>query len=118
MVTQMDDCLFCKMISREIEPDVVYEDEDVLAFRDINPQAPVHVVIIPKRHIATLNDLQAGDAELMGKLYLAATRIAQIEGIADAGYRTLINCNEAGGQTVFHIHLHLLGGRHMGWPPG
>jgi histidine triad (HIT) family protein len=114
----MDDCLFCKMVSRDIEPDVVYEDEDVLAFRDIGPQAPVHILVIPKRHISTLNDLQAGDAELVGKLTLAAARIAEQEGIAQSGYRTLINANEHGGQTVFHIHLHLLGGRHMGWPPG
>ncbi|MEJ1298607.1 MAG: histidine triad nucleotide-binding protein [Candidatus Sedimenticola sp. (ex Thyasira tokunagai)] len=114
----MDDCLFCKMVSHEIEPDVVYEDEDVLAFRDINPQAPVHILIIPKRHISTLNDLQAGDAELMGKLYLTATKVAKLEGIADAGYRTLVNCNEEGGQEVFHIHLHLVGGRRMSWPPG
>ncbi len=87
----MDDCLFCKMVSREIPPDVVYEDDDVLAFRDINPQAPVHVLIIPKRHISTLNDLQAGDAELIGKLHLAAATVAKLEGVDSAGYRTLIN---------------------------
>ena len=114
----MSDCLFCKMVSREIEPDVVYEDDDVLAFRDINPQAPVHVLIVPKRHISTLNDLESADAELIGRLYLAAARIAEREGIAEAGYRTVFNCNEEGGQVVFHLHLHLLGGRSMGWPPG
>jgi len=114
----MDDCLFCKMASGEIKPDVMYEDDDVLAFRDINPQAPVHALIIPKRHISTLNDLEEHDAETIGKLFLAASHVAKQEGIDEAGYRTLINCNEQGGQVVFHIHLHLLGGRRMGWPPG
>ena len=114
----MSDCLFCKFVSGEIKPDIVHEDEHVLAFRDINPQAPTHILVIPKRHIPTLNDLQDGDGELVGRLYLAAQRIAEAEGIAEAGYRTLVNCNEEAGQTVFHIHLHLLGGRPMGWPPG
>ena len=114
----MDDCLFCKMASGEIKPDVLYEDDDVLAFRDINPQAPVHALIIPKRHISTLNDLEEQDAETIGKLFLAASNVAKQEGIDEAGYRTLINCNEQGGQVVFHVHLHLLGGRRMGWPPG
>lgn len=114
----MDDCLFCKMISGEIQPDVVYEDDAVLAFRDINPQAPFHALIVPKRHISTLNDLTPDDAELMGRLHLAAKAVAAQAGIAEAGYRTLINCNDEGGQVVFHIHLHLLGGRRMGWPPG
>ena len=114
----MDDCLFCKMIAGEIEPDVVYEDDDVLAFRDINPQAPIHILIIPKRHISTLNDLTPQDAGLMGKLYLAAGKIAEQEGVAEKGYRTLVNCNEDGGQVVFHIHMHLMAGRRMGWPPG
>ena len=114
----MDDCLFCKMVSGEITPDSVYEDDHVLAFRDINPQAPVHILVIPKRHVSTLDDLQADDAELIGRLHLAAAQIARDQGIAEPGYRTLINCNEQGGQVVFHIHLHLLGGRRMGWPPG
>jgi len=114
----MSDCLFCKFVAGEIQPDVVYEDDQVLAFRDVNPQAPVHILVIPKRHIATLNDLQAEDAELIGGLYLAAQKVAEQEGIAEAGYRTLINCNAQAGQTVFHIHLHLLGGRRMTWPPG
>ncbi|MEN8177606.1 MAG: histidine triad nucleotide-binding protein [Pseudomonadota bacterium] len=114
----MSDCLFCKFVSGEIKPNVVYEDEDVLAFRDVNPQAPTHILVIPKRHIATLNDLQPADADLIGKLTLAAQKIAEDEGIAEPGYRTLINCNAEAGQTVFHIHLHLLGGRPMGWPPG
>ena len=114
----MTDCLFCKIVSGEIPPDSVYEDEDVLAFRDINPQAPTHILIIPKVHIATSNDLRTEHAELIGKLHLAAKAIAVQEGIAEAGYRTLINCNAEAGQTVFHIHLHLLGGRPMTWPPG
>ncbi|MFA7096446.1 MAG: histidine triad nucleotide-binding protein [Gammaproteobacteria bacterium] len=114
----MTDCLFCRMVAGEIKPDVVYEDADVLAFRDINPQAPTHVLIIPKRHVATLNDLEPEHAELVGKLFLAARHIAQQEGIAERGYRTVFNCNQDAGQAVFHIHLHLLGGRPLGWPPG
>ncbi|MCG8015832.1 MAG: histidine triad nucleotide-binding protein [Candidatus Thiodiazotropha sp. 'RUGA'] len=114
----MSDCLFCKFVSGEIPVEAVYEDDDVLAFRDINPQAPCHVLIIPKKHISTLNDLSGEDAELMGKLYLAAAKVAKQEGIDEAGYRTVMNCNEQAGQTVFHIHLHLLGGRRMNWPPG
>lgn len=114
----MSDCLFCKFVSGEIYPQTVYEDDDVLAFRDINPQAPCHVLIIPKKHISTLNDLTEEDAELVGKLYLAAAKVAKQEGIDEAGYRTVMNCNEQAGQTVFHIHLHLLGGRRMNWPPG
>ncbi|RDH89074.1 MAG: histidine triad nucleotide-binding protein [endosymbiont of Seepiophila jonesi] len=114
----MSDCLFCKMVSGDIQPNVVYEDDDILAFRDLNPQAPTHILVIPKRHISTLNDLEPGDEALMGNLVLTAARIAEKEGIAEAGYRTLLNCNAEAGQTVFHIHLHLLGGRPMGWPPG
>ena len=114
----MTDCLFCKMVSGEITPDSVYEDDDVLAFRDIDPQAPTHVLIVPKQHVATINDLNPGNAELIGKMMLAAARVAQQEGFAEQGYRTLVNCNADGGQTVFHIHMHLLGGRVMGWPPG
>jgi histidine triad (HIT) family protein len=114
----MNDCLFCKFVSGEIQPDTVYEDDQVLAFRDIEPQAPCHVLIIPKRHISTLNDLEPEDAELIGRLYLVAKKVAQDEGIDESGYRTLINCNKQAGQSVFHIHLHLLGGRAMNWPPG
>ena len=114
----MTDCLFCKMVSGDIEPDTVYEDEDVLAFRDINPQAPTHVLIIPKQHISTLNDLEAQHEALLGKMYLAAKKIAQQEGLGEDGYRAVINCGKNGGQMVFHIHLHLLGGRAMQWPPG
>jgi len=114
----MSDCLFCKMVSGEIKADVVYEDQDVLAFRDINPQAPTHVLVIPKRHISTTNDIRPEDAELIGKLYLAAKQVAADEGIAGRGYRTVLNCLEEAGQAVFHLHLHLLGGRAMRWPPG
>ncbi len=114
----MSDCIFCKMASGEIQPDKVLETEDVLAFRDLNPQASTHVLVIPKRHISTLNDLEQGDAELIGKLYLAAKEVAQREGLSEPGYRTVMNCNADAGQTVFHLHLHLLGGRSFGWPPG
>ena len=114
----MSDCLFCKMVNGEIQPDVVYEDDEVLAFRDVNPQAPTHVLVIPKTHIATTNDLDDSNAHLVGKLYLAARQIATDEGIAEPGYRTVINCNPGAGQSVYHIHLHLLGGRPMTWPPG
>lgn len=114
----MTDCIFCKIIGGEISADKVYEDEQVLAFRDINPQAPIHILIIPKRHIATLNDLAPRDAELIGQLYLTAKKIAKDLGVAESGYRTLINCNKDAGQDVFHIHLHLLAGRRMQWPPG
>jgi len=114
----MDDCIFCKMANGEIRPDVVYEDDQVLAFRDLNPQAPTHVLVIPRRHIGTLNELGPSDAELVGRLFLAAREVAQAEGIAERGYRTLINCNAEAGQSVFHVHLHVLGGRRMHWPPG
>ena len=114
----MNTCLFCKMIAGEIEPSKVYEDEHVLAFRDINPQAPVHVLIVPKQHIATLNDIEEAHAAVLARLLLTAKRVARDEGLADNGYRTVMNCNADGGQTVFHLHLHLLGGRRMGWPPG
>lgn len=114
----MADCIFCKMVAGEINPDVVYEDEEVLAFRDVNPQAPVHVLVVPRRHIATLNDVTEAEAPLIGRLYLAAKKVAEHEGIAERGYRTLINCNPEAGQSVFHLHLHVLGGRPMHWPPG
>lgn len=114
----MSDCLFCKMVSGEIQPDLVYEDDQVLAFRDISPQAPTHVLVIPKKHISTTNDIEPEDAELVGALHLAAKKVAADEGIAETGYRTVMNCNEGAGQAVFHIHLHLLGGRPMRWPPG
>jgi histidine triad (HIT) family protein len=114
----MADCLFCKMIDGEIQPDVVYEDDDILAFRDINPQAPVHVLVVPRRHISTINDLNDSDAELVGSMFLAAKVVAERTGVAERGYRTVMNCNAEAGQSVFHLHLHVLGGRPMRWPPG
>ena len=114
----MDNCLFCNIVAGEIPADIVYEDDSIIAFRDINPQAPVHILIIPKLHISTLNDLKSEHAELIGELILSAKDIAKKEGISDAGYRTGFNCNKAAGQTVYHIHLHLLGGRNFSWPPG
>jgi len=114
----MTDCIFCKMVAGEIKPDTIYEDANVLAFRDINPQAPLHVLIVPKEHISTINDLDESHAAVVGKLYLAAKQIAQQEGMAERGYRTVMNCNEEAGQSVFHLHLHVLAGRAMRWPPG
>ena len=114
----MTDCIFCKMVNGEIQPDVVYEDEDVLAFRDANPTAPTHVLVIPKEHIATTNDLDEESAGIVGKLYLAAKQVAGNDGIAERGYRMVMNCNPEAGQSVYHIHLHVLGGRPMNWPPG
>lgn len=114
----MDTCLFCKMVAGEIQPDKVHDDEHVLAFRDINPQAPVHILIVPKVHVASLDELRDEHTEVVGRLYQAAKEIARQEGIAERGYRTVMNCNADGGQTVFHLHVHLLGGRHMTWPPG
>ncbi len=114
----MSDTIFQKIIDREINADIVYEDDRVLAFKDINPQAPVHILIIPKKHIATINDADDSDAELLGRLILTAKKIAKEEGIDESGYRVVMNCNEGAGQSVFHIHLHLLGGRPMNWPPG
>ena len=114
----MKDCLFCKMAKGEIKPQFVLETPELIAFRDIKPQAPVHVLIVPRKHIATLNDTIEGDSFLAGKMLMAAQDIARKEGIAKDGYRLVMNCNENGGQSVFHIHMHLLGGRQMEWPPG
>jgi len=112
------DCLFCKILSGDIPADIVYESTSAIAFRDINPQAPTHVLIIPRKHIATINEIAEEDEALVGSLYSAAREIAAAEGIAEDGYRAVMNCNEGAGQTVFHIHLHLLGGRSLDWPPG
>ena len=109
----MSETLFSKIINREIPADIVYEDDEVLAFRDINPQAPTHVLVIPKVHIATVNDIQPEQAELIGKMVLAAQQIAKQEGIAEDGYRLAINCNQHGCQEVFHLHLHLIGGKQL-----
>ena len=114
----MPDCLFCKIINGEIPATLVHEDDRLVAFQDINPQAPTHVLIVPRRHIATLNALIAHDDQIIGEMLRRATLIAADRGHAETGYRTVFNCNADGGQTVFHIHLHLLGGRAMQWPPG
>jgi histidine triad (HIT) family protein len=112
------DCLFCKIIAGQIPGAIVHEDDRLVAFKDINPQAPTHVLIVPRRHIASLNDLSASDDALVGEMVRAAAAIAKQNGHAEGGYRTVFNCNADAGQTVFHIHLHLLGGRRMSWPPG
>ena len=114
----MTDCLFCRIVAREIPATIVFEDDAVVAFRDITPQAPIHVLVIPKRHIATLNDLSSNDDALVGRMIRTAASLANEHGYAAAGYRTVFNCNAAAGQTVFHIHLHLLAGRKLTWPPG
>jgi len=114
----MSDCLFCKIIKGEIPGDIVYENNHVLAFNDINPIAPTHILIIPKGHISTLNDLEEEHTQIMGELFLAAKAIANDKGFSDSGYRTVFNCNKDAQQTVFHIHLHLIAGRQMTWPPG
>ena len=111
-----DDCLFCRIVRKEIPAKLVAETEHCVAFRDINPQAPVHILVVPREHVPTLND--ATDPALIGRLSLLAAELAKREGIADAGYRTVVNTNAGAGQTVFHIHLHLLGGRALRWPPG
>ena len=114
----MSDCLFCKIRDGEIPVDLVFENDDVLAFRDLNAQAPTHVLIIPRVHISTVNDMTENDEMIMGKLFSAAKTIAAQEGVSGDGYRMVVNCNQQAGQTVFHIHMHLLAGRNMSWPPG
>ena len=111
-------CLFCNIAQKKIPASIVYEDEDVVAFKDLNPQAPTHILVIPHKHISTINDLKPEDAELVGKVVLAAKNIAEQAGHSAAGYRLVLNCNKEAGQTVFHIHCHVLGGRAMKWPPG
>lgn len=112
----MPDCIFCRIAKREIPSNIVYESDECVAFRDVNPQAPVHILVVPRKHVASLSE--TSDAPLVGRLSLVAAELAKKEGIAESGYRTVINTNADAGQTVFHIHLHLLGGRPMGWPPG
>ncbi len=114
----MSDCLFCKIAAGEIPSHEVYSDEYFYAFEDINPQAPTHVLVIPRKHFATLNDVGEDDAEMLGRMVLIARRIARERGLGDEGYRVVANCLEAAGQTVFHIHFHLMGGRAFHWPPG
>lgn len=112
------DCLFCKIAQGEIPAKVVFEDKDIMAFHDIRPQAPTHLLVIPKRHIATINEVQNNDANLLGSMLLCAKQLAAEEGLSEPGYRLVFNVNSGGGQEVYHIHLHLLGGRQMTWPPG
>jgi histidine triad (HIT) family protein len=114
----MSDCLFCRIIAGEIPGTIVFQDETLVAFRDINPQAPLHVLIIPKRHIASLNDLSDADDALVGSMIRRAAALAKEHGYSEGGYRTVFNTNREAGQTVFHIHLHLLAGRRLTWPPG
>jgi len=113
-----DQCLFCRIARGEIPAKLVYDDETIVAFEDINPQAPTHILVIPRRHLASLDALGAGDAEMMGDVVVRASAIAKERGLVDGGYRVVINCGEGAGQSVFHIHAHLLGGRGFGWPPG
>ena len=113
-----NDCLFCRIAQGEIPAELIRSDPNALAFRDINPQAPTHILIIPRKHIASVSDLTEEDAGLMGKLFLMAKELAREEGISEAGYRMVVNAGADAGQTVFHIHLHPLGGRGLGWPPG
>ena len=114
----MGECIFCKIAKKDIPAEVVYEDDSVMAFRDINPQAPVHVLIIPKKHIETLMDIVPEDAGTIGSIYMAAKKIAEKEGVSKSGFRLVQNCNADAGQEVFHIHFHMLGGRKLSWPPG
>lgn len=111
-------CLFCRIAAGEIPASIVYQDDRVIVFNDINPQAPLHVLVIPRRHIATLNDLEAGDDGLVGEMVRRGAAVAAERGHAEVGYRTVFNCNAGAGQTVFHIHLHVLAGRGLNWPPG
>ncbi|MCW8090501.1 histidine triad nucleotide-binding protein [Alteromonas sp. ASW11-130] len=113
----MSETIFTKIINREIPADILYEDDKCLAFKDVNPQAPIHFLVIPKKAIPTINDIEEEDREIVGHLMLIAAKIADELGIAEEGYRTVMNCNQFGGQSVYHIHLHVLGGRLMGWPP-
>jgi histidine triad (HIT) family protein len=113
----VNECIFCKIAARKIPARLVHEDAEVVAFEDLNPQAPTHVLVIPRKHIPTLNDLAPGDEALVGRLYLASAAIARARGFADSGWRTVVNVQRDAGQTVFHLHLHVLGGKPMGWPP-
>ena len=114
----MPECLFCRIVARQVPAAIVFEDDRLLAFNDINPQAPMHLLVIPRRHIATLNDLAREDDELVGQMVRRAASLASEHGHAERGYRTVFNCNAEAGQTVFHIHLHVMGGRRLTWPPG
>jgi len=111
-------CLFCRIVNGDLDADIVFENEWVSAFRDVNPQAPIHVLVVPKEHVATLNDLRGEHERMLSELMLAATRIARDQGVHESGYRLVVNCQEGAGQSVFHVHVHVLGGRPMNWPPG
>jgi histidine triad (HIT) family protein len=113
----MSDCIFCKIVNGEIPSQIVHQDDEVVAFRDVSPQAPVHVLLVPRRHVASLDDAKDSDGALLGRLLVAARRVASQEGVS-GGYRVVTNCGPSAGQSVFHLHIHLLGGRPMGWPPG
>ena len=114
----MQDCIFCKIAKHELPAKILYEDDQVIAFNDIDPKAPTHLLVIPKRHITTLNDLEEGDEALVGRLKVSAAKLAKELGFGEAGYRVVMNCNEDGGQTMWHIHMHVLAGRSLTWPPG
>ena len=111
-------CIFCKIVAGEIPAEILYQDDDVICFRDAAPQAPTHMLVIPKKHIGSIAELEEGDTTLAGKILVTATRMAKEQGISENGYRVAMNCGDEGGQTVGHIHMHVLGGRQMGWPPG
>jgi len=112
------ECIFCKIVRKEVSAEIIYESDKIVAFKDIKPKAPHHILIVPKKHIPTLNDIKDEDKELIGEMFLIAKKIAKDLGIAEKGYRTVFNCNPDGGQEIYHLHLHLLGGRKMHWPPG
>jgi len=114
----MEKCIFCNIVNKNVPANIVYEDDQVIALRDINPQAPVHLLIVPKKHVATIMDLTSEDKDLIGQIYLVAQKLASQESIAQCGFRIVANCNADAGQAVFHIHFHLLGGRKLTWPPG
>ena len=114
----MSDCLFCRIVEKKIPAKVVYADDQILAFDDVNPRAPVHTLVIPKQHVASVQDLGESDRTLLAQLLLACTKVAKHKGLADPGFRLVVNTGRDGGQTVFHLHFHVLGGRHMAWPPG
>ncbi len=111
-------CLFCSIVEKKFPSKEIYEDKKVFAFHDVRPQAPIHILIVPKKHVSTVLDIETADNELMGHMFQVANKIARDQGIAEKGFRLVLNCNRQAGQTVFHVHLHLLGGRLMKWPPG
>ena len=113
-----NDCLFCKIVEKKIPADIVYESEDIIAFKDIEPKAPIHCLIIPKKHISTINDIDGSNSNIIGLVYEAAAQLARTLNVDKDGYRVVMNCNSNGGQTVYHIHLHFLAGRQLSWPPG